>query len=115
MLFDLGIFKFGGLAKLHFEEPQSGEVSLVIPTPNYEKLTILHSLCTSFNSMKGPLQLKDSEEEPIKVEYHMLENNSFCTGASFVPREDSLQEDDGWVIAHVHNEITNTSQVNSTS
>ncbi|KAG6608091.1 Carotenoid 9,10(9',10')-cleavage dioxygenase, partial [Cucurbita argyrosperma subsp. sororia] len=82
-----GMFKFGGLAKLHFEEPQSGEVSL----------------------------LKDSEEEPIKVEYHMLENNSFCTGASFVPREDSLQEDDGWVIAHVHNEITNTSQVNSTS
>ncbi|XP_038896611.1 carotenoid 9,10(9',10')-cleavage dioxygenase 1-like [Benincasa hispida] len=79
-----GMFKFGGLAKLHFEEPR-----------------------TSDELSPG----KKCKEEEIKVEYHMLEHNSFCSGASFVPRENGDQEDDGWIIAHVHNEITNTSQV----
>ncbi|CAK9325498.1 unnamed protein product [Citrullus colocynthis] len=79
-----GMFKFGGLAKLHFEEPRSNNQFSV-----------------------G----KKCKEEGIKVEYHMLEENSFCSGASFVEREDGEEEDDGWIIAHVHNEITNTSQV----
>ncbi|KAE8651415.1 hypothetical protein Csa_002093 [Cucumis sativus] len=51
------------------------------------------------------------QDEEIKVERHMLEENSYCSGASFVPRENGEEEDDGWIIAHVHNEITNTSQV----
>ncbi|XP_008466060.2 carotenoid 9,10(9',10')-cleavage dioxygenase 1-like [Cucumis melo] len=75
-----GMFKFGGLAKLQFQQHTSNdEFSL--------------------------------DDEEIKVECHMLEENSYCSGASFVPRENGEEEDDGWIIAHVHNEITNTSQV----
>ncbi|KAB2619291.1 carotenoid 9-10-cleavage dioxygenase-like [Pyrus ussuriensis x Pyrus communis] len=47
----------------------------------------------------------------IKVETHMFEENSFCSGASFVPNRRGLEEDDGWVITFVHNEDTNISQV----
>ncbi|CAN6682016.1 unnamed protein product [Malus baccata var. baccata] len=50
-------------------------------------------------------------EEEIKVENHMFEENSFCSGASFVPNRRGLEEDDGWVITYVHNEDTNISQV----
>ncbi|KAM2868941.1 hypothetical protein FF1_016939 [Malus domestica] len=41
----------------------------------------------------------------------MFEENSFCSGASFVPNRRGLEEDDGWVITFVHNEDTNISQV----
>ncbi|XP_017184049.3 carotenoid 9,10(9',10')-cleavage dioxygenase-like [Malus domestica] len=53
-----GMLKYNGLAKLHFEEP--ADVSL---------------------SSEGQL------EEAIKVETHMFEENSFCTGACFVPKQ----------------------------
>ncbi|CAN6721399.1 unnamed protein product [Malus baccata var. baccata] len=76
-----GVLKYNGLAKLHFEEP--ADVSL---------------------TSEGQL------EEAIKVETHMFEENSFCTGASFVPKQRGLEEDDGWVITFVHNEDTNISQ-----
>ncbi|KAF5456481.1 hypothetical protein F2P56_025963 [Juglans regia] len=70
-----GMMKFGGLAKLHFEEPD--------------------------------------QEEPIKVQYHMFEENIFCSGAAFVPKGSagSSEEDDGWIITFVHNEDTNISKV----
>ncbi|XP_057434748.1 carotenoid 9,10(9',10')-cleavage dioxygenase 1-like [Lotus japonicus] len=75
--------KYGGLAKLYFEES-----------------------CEEFSMID-----KEKPEEPIKVEYHMFEKNVFCTGASFVPKNEGVEEDDGWVITFVHNEDTNTSQV----
>ncbi|XP_041018063.1 carotenoid 9,10(9',10')-cleavage dioxygenase 1-like [Juglans microcarpa x Juglans regia] len=69
-----GMMKFGGLAKLHFEEPD--------------------------------------QEELIKVQYHMFEENTFCSGAAFVPKgAGSSEEDDGWIITFVHNEDTNISKV----
>ncbi|XP_050366321.1 carotenoid 9,10(9',10')-cleavage dioxygenase 1-like isoform X4 [Argentina anserina] len=84
-----GSLKYGGLAKLHFEEPAE---------------------------RKGGL-----EHEEIKVERHVFENNTFCSGAAFVPRQrersstfagfEEVEEDDGWVITFVHNEDTNISQV----
>jgi carotenoid cleavage dioxygenase-like enzyme len=72
--------KFGGLAKLHFEEPAAD---------------------ARYNC----------SEELIKVEYHMFEKNTFCTGAAFVLKEGGFEEDDGWIITFVHNEDTNISQV----
>lgn len=41
----------------------------------------------------------------------MFEKNVFCTGASFVPKNGGVEEDDGWVITFVHNEDTGISQV----
>lgn len=41
----------------------------------------------------------------------MSEENTFCGGATFVPKKGGFEEDDGWIITFVHNEDTNTSQV----
>ncbi|KAJ4830753.1 hypothetical protein Tsubulata_020784, partial [Turnera subulata] len=49
-------------------------------------------------------------ERLVKVEYHKFEENTFCTGSTFVPKEDGQEEDDGWIITFVHNEDTNTSK-----
>ncbi|KAJ9168269.1 hypothetical protein P3X46_019817 [Hevea brasiliensis] len=49
-------------------------------------------------------------DELIKVEYHKFEKNTFCTGAAFVPKRPSLEEDDGWIITFVHDEDTNVSK-----
>ncbi|KAK8550457.1 hypothetical protein V6N13_118975 [Hibiscus sabdariffa] len=46
----------------------------------------------------------------IKVEYHMFEKNTYCSGAAFVPKEGGVEEDDGWIITFVHQEDTNISQ-----
>ncbi|OMO91086.1 Carotenoid oxygenase [Corchorus olitorius] len=73
--------KYGGLAKLYFEELNT-EVSL------------------------GEKQV----EGLVKVEYHIFEDNTFCTGAAFAPKEEGADEDDGWLITFVHNEYTNISQ-----
>ncbi|KAJ1377580.1 Carotenoid oxygenase [Sesbania bispinosa] len=77
--------KYGGLAKLYFEE----------------------------SSAEFSMRDKDQLEEQIRVEYHMFEKNTFCSGAAFVPRDGGLEEDDGWIITFVHNEDTNISQVGS--
>ncbi|XP_031125654.1 carotenoid 9,10(9',10')-cleavage dioxygenase 1-like [Ipomoea triloba] len=77
-----GMAKYGGLAKLNFEDWR------------FE------------TSMDG----KESQDL-IQVEYHMLPNNTFCSGATFVPRIGGVDEDDGWIITFVHNENTNISQV----
>ncbi|KAK6249052.1 hypothetical protein QUC31_020617 [Theobroma cacao] len=50
------------------------------------------------------------EEGLIKVEYHMFEENTYCTGAAFVPKEGGAEEDDGWIITFLHHEDTNISQ-----
>ncbi|KAK4854458.1 hypothetical protein QYF36_024159 [Acer negundo] len=77
-----GLPKYGGLAKLYFEEPNT-EISM----------------------------REVQSEELIKVEYHKFEEGVFCTGAAFVSKGRGLEEDDGWIITFVHNENTNTSQV----
>lgn len=47
----------------------------------------------------------------IEVEHHKLPNNTFCSGAAFVAKNGGVDEDDGWIVAYVHNEDSNTSQV----
>ncbi|KAE8675839.1 Carotenoid 9,10(9',10')-cleavage dioxygenase 1, putative isoform 2 [Hibiscus syriacus] len=76
-----GMGRFGGLAKLYFGEQNTG-VSL------------------------GGNQVEGS----IKVEYHMFEKNTYCSGAAFVPKEGGVEEDDGWIITFVHHQVTNVSQ-----
>lgn len=74
--------KYRGIAKLYLEET-----------------------CAEFSMSKR------EKEEPIRMEYHMFEKNTFCNGAAFVPRDGGVEEDDGLIITFVHNEDTNTSQV----
>ncbi|CAL1373454.1 unnamed protein product [Linum trigynum] len=87
-----GMTKYGGLAKLYFEEPAATN-------------------CDLRDDDQG-------KEAMIKVEYHEFEKNTFCTGAAFVPKMATAgsssscgEEDDGWVITFVHNEDTDTSMV----
>ncbi|KAJ1289263.1 hypothetical protein BS78_02G150900 [Paspalum vaginatum] len=47
----------------------------------------------------------------IKIQYHWLGKDEFCSGAVFVPRVGGSHEDHGWIISFVHNEKTNISQV----
>ncbi|KAM4086460.1 hypothetical protein ACJW30_10G103000 [Castanea mollissima] len=77
-----GLVKFGGLAKLNLEE-----------------------LDTRFSLRKR------NKEELIKAEYHMFEENTFCSGAAFVSKGVGFEEDDGWIITFVHNEDTDISEV----
>ncbi|CAK7353228.1 unnamed protein product [Dovyalis caffra] len=79
---DSGMAKYGSLAKLYFEEPKTDKT----------------------NPKEG------QSEELIKVEYHKFEQNTFCTGAAFVPKLGSQEDDDGWIITFVHNEDTNMSK-----
>ncbi|XP_015057245.1 carotenoid 9,10(9',10')-cleavage dioxygenase 1-like isoform X1 [Solanum pennellii] len=53
----------------------------------------------------------DKKGDLIKVEYHIFPKNTFCSGATFVPKLDGVDEDDGWIVAFTHNENTNQSQV----
>lgn len=50
-------------------------------------------------------------EEIIKVEYHALEHNHFCSGLHFVAKPGSTEEDHGWLLCYVHDETTNVSHV----
>ncbi|KAF8400857.1 hypothetical protein HHK36_014160 [Tetracentron sinense] len=77
-----GMAKYGSLAKLCFEEPDS-------------KLSVMEGI----------------SEELIKVEYHKFEENHFCSGAAFVPKHGGHEEDDGYIVSFVHDEETNLSQV----
>ncbi|KAJ8751196.1 hypothetical protein K2173_016377 [Erythroxylum novogranatense] len=49
-------------------------------------------------------------EKLIETEYHKLPNNVYCTGITFVPKENGVDEDDGWIVTYVHNEESNVSQ-----
>ncbi|KAF9613050.1 hypothetical protein IFM89_005484 [Coptis chinensis] len=75
--------KYGMLAKLYLEE-----------------------LSTRQSEMKE----HSPSEELIKVEYHKFEDNNFCSGAAFVSKHRSHDEDDGWIVCFVHHEDTNVSQ-----
>ncbi|OWM86606.1 hypothetical protein CDL15_Pgr015641 [Punica granatum] len=77
--------KYGCLSKLYFDEPND----------NGDKFSPGSGRC----------------EDAIKVEYHDFGGNIFCSGATFVPRQGGLEEDDGWLITFVHNERTDISQV----
>ncbi|XP_077252487.1 carotenoid 9,10(9',10')-cleavage dioxygenase 1-like [Tasmannia lanceolata] len=77
-----GLSKFGRLAKLHFDE-QDSKIS----------------------------KRENDSGEMIKVDYHILGENYFCSGAAFVSRNGGSEEDDGWIVSFVHNEDTNISQV----
>jgi carotenoid cleavage dioxygenase-like enzyme len=46
----------------------------------------------------------------IRMQYHWLGKDQFCSGAAFVPRVGGSHEDDGWIISFIHNEKNNTSQ-----
>ncbi|KAL3500579.1 hypothetical protein ACH5RR_039672 [Cinchona calisaya] len=83
--FNTGIVKYGGLAKLYFDEKE----------------------CENFALGKEKLQ------QMVKIEYHMLPKNAFCSGAVFGPKVGALEEDAGWIIAFVHDEDTNKSEVNN--
>nr|GMD45996.1 carotenoid 9,10(9',10')-cleavage dioxygenase 1-like [Ipomoea batatas] len=62
------------------------------------------------------LYLEEIEgEELIKVDYHMLPQNTFCTGAVFVAKTGGNEEDDGWIVTFVHDENTNKSQIDTNS
>lgn len=50
------------------------------------------------------------KEDLINVEYHHLNANQFCSGATFVPNVNGGHEDHGWIISFVHDEDTNISQ-----
>lgn len=41
----------------------------------------------------------------------MFPKDTFCSGASFVPKPGGADEDDGWIITFTHNENENISQV----
>ncbi|QHO42717.1 Carotenoid 9,10(9',10')-cleavage dioxygenase [Arachis hypogaea] len=62
-----------------------------------------------------------SEEKVIRMKYHVFESsNVFCIRLVFVPKEEGgieMEEEDyyGWIIAFVHNEDINLSQVGTTS
>ncbi|KAA8521822.1 hypothetical protein F0562_012507 [Nyssa sinensis] len=79
---DEALTKYGGLAKLYFEEPD-----------------------TRLAGKDGKI------EQLIKVEYHKFAENNFCTGSAFVAKDGSVEEDDGWIVSFVHDEETNVSQV----
>uniref|UniRef100_A0A0E0L884 Carotenoid oxygenase n=1 Tax=Oryza punctata TaxID=4537 RepID=A0A0E0L884_ORYPU len=52
------------------------------------------------------------ENKQLKsVEYHVLKDKTFCSGVQFVANENGIDEDDGWIITYVHDELTNVSQV----
>ncbi|RYR33605.1 hypothetical protein Ahy_A10g048216 [Arachis hypogaea] len=61
------------------------------------------------------LNMEIGEEKIIRTEYYAFESsNVFCTRLAFVPKEKGgieMEEEDGWIIAFVHNEDTNLSQV----
>ncbi|XP_073135232.1 carotenoid 9,10(9',10')-cleavage dioxygenase-like isoform X3 [Henckelia pumila] len=57
------------------------------------------------------VELSNQHDGLIQVEYHMFPENTFCSGAAFVPKSGGHAEDDGWIITFVHDESTDKSQV----
>ncbi|KAL0288586.1 UNVERIFIED_CONTAM: Carotenoid 9,10(9',10')-cleavage dioxygenase 1 [Sesamum angustifolium] len=81
-----GMVKYGGLAKVCLQE-------------------------RNVQFLEGINENGEGAEEYRKIEYHMFPENTFCTGASFVPKQGAADEDDGWLITFVHNEDANVSEV----
>ena len=57
------------------------------------------------------LQEREQCDAQIKVEHHKLPGNTFCSGIAFVAKRRGADEDDGWIVAYIHNEDRNTSHV----
>ncbi|XP_056166735.1 carotenoid 9,10(9',10')-cleavage dioxygenase 1-like [Syzygium oleosum] len=52
--------------------------------------------------------------QAVKVEYHEFGESNFCSGSVFVAKNGSAEgeeEDDGWITAFVHNEVSDETQV----
>uniref|UniRef100_A0A0E0LUB3 Uncharacterized protein n=1 Tax=Oryza punctata TaxID=4537 RepID=A0A0E0LUB3_ORYPU len=62
-------------------------------------------------SLDVALEFPIGREDLIKVEYHQLAKNQFCSGVTFVPKATGVYEDDGWIVSFVHDEETNISKV----
>uniref|UniRef100_J3MBI8 Uncharacterized protein n=1 Tax=Oryza brachyantha TaxID=4533 RepID=J3MBI8_ORYBR len=61
---------------------------------------------------KVHFDMEDKENQELKlVEYHVLPEKSFCSGVQFVAKKNGIDEDDGWIVTYVHDELTNISQV----
>ncbi|KAJ0666454.1 putative 9-cis-epoxycarotenoid dioxygenase [Helianthus annuus] len=73
-----GKAKYGGLAKLYFEESN---------------------------------KQRTHDDGTLKVKYHWLPKNNFCTGLVFVAKPESTEEDDGWIVTFAHDEESDTSYV----
>ncbi|PSR91263.1 Carotenoid 9,10(9',10')-cleavage dioxygenase [Actinidia chinensis var. chinensis] len=77
-----GLAKYGGLAKIYFDEPWATQT------------------------------VEEGEpEQLVKVEHHKFPENSFCSGIVFVRKNEGVEEDDGWIVSYVHDEQTDESQV----
>ncbi|XP_047965722.1 carotenoid 9,10(9',10')-cleavage dioxygenase 1-like [Salvia hispanica] len=89
----------GKICKYGYTQVVCSKASSMAGTPKYGGLAKLH------------LQEREQCDGQIKVEHHKLPRNTFCTGAAFVAKRGGVDEDDGWIIAYVHNEDRNTSHV----
>ncbi|XP_052157761.1 carotenoid 9,10(9',10')-cleavage dioxygenase 1-like [Oryza glaberrima] len=86
---------------------------------NYGYAQVVDSVATSeiglfkYNRIaKVHFDRQDKENKQLKsVEYHVLKEKTFCSGVQFVAKENGIDEDDGWIITYVHDELTNVSQV----
>ncbi|KAF8036083.1 hypothetical protein BT93_C1929 [Corymbia citriodora subsp. variegata] len=79
-----GLPKFGSLAKLYFDESQA------------------------------ELFKEGEYDQAVKVEYHKFEEGNFCSGSVFAAKNGSAKdedEDDGWIVTFVHNEVSDETQV----
>ncbi|KAL7610188.1 hypothetical protein Lser_V15G10472 [Lactuca serriola] len=50
-------------------------------------------------------------EGNVKMEYHWLPKNNFCTGSTFVSKPKAIEEDDGWIVTFAHDEENDISYV----
>lgn len=50
-------------------------------------------------------------EGNVKMEYHWLPKNNFCTGSTFVAKPKAIEEDDGWIVTFAHDEENDISYV----
>ncbi|KAI3791989.1 hypothetical protein L2E82_05857 [Cichorium intybus] len=80
------------------------EASSVTGMAKYGGLVKLHLEERRLSSM-------DEKQDYLEMECHKFPENTFCTGAAFVPKPGGLEEDDGWVITFVHDEHLNISSV----
>ncbi|XP_039165723.1 carotenoid 9,10(9',10')-cleavage dioxygenase 1 [Eucalyptus grandis] len=53
-------------------------------------------------------------EQAVKVEFHKFGASNFCSGSVFVAKNGSVKdedEDDGWIVTFVHNEVSDETHV----
>ncbi|XP_047968412.1 carotenoid 9,10(9',10')-cleavage dioxygenase 1-like [Salvia hispanica] len=89
----------GKICKYGYTQVVSSKASSTSGTPKYGGMAKLH------------LQEREQCDAQIKVEHHKLPGNTFCSGIAFVAKRRGADEDDGWIVAYIHNEDRNTSHV----